>query len=125
MKDQISGTRWFELALVVAVAVLSNLQMKAHSNAKLDTNAWIEASLTGLGAALVYLRAPKATEPLAPSTDGLPEGVDATGPQDDIPAQVAEAAVKAALGPVGAAAPELAGNIVAELGRVLRRGIRL
>lgn len=125
MKDQLSGTRWFELALVVAVAVLGNLQMKIQSAGKIDQHAWIEASLTGVGAALVYLRAPKATEPSAPSTDGLPPGVDATGPQDDIPAQVAEAAVKAALGPIGAAAPELAGNVVKEIGRVLKRGIRL
>ncbi len=125
MKNQLSGTRWFELALVVAVAVLGNLQMKVQGSGKLDSHAWIEASLTGLGAALVYLRAPKATETAAPSVGGLPEGVDATGPQDDIPAHIAEAAVKAALGPVGAAAPELAGNVVKEIGRVLKRGIRL
>lgn len=125
MKDQLSGTRWFELALVVAVAVLGNLQMRAQGGGKLDSQAWIEASLTGLGAALVYMRAPKATEALVPSTDGLPEGVDATGPQHDVPAHIVEATVKAALGPVGAAAPELAGNVVKEIGRVLNRGIRL
>ncbi len=121
-----SGVRWVELALVMGIATLADLQLKVQAGIKLDQSAFIESGLKGLGAGLIYLRVPKGSEEPAPvAVDGLPPGVDATGPADDIPATVAEAAVKAALGPIGAAAPDLAGDIVAEMGRVLRRGIRL
>jgi len=56
----------------------------------------------------------------------LPGQADETGPADDVEPSIVEAAINAALPPaVGAVAPELAGNIAKEVGRVLRRGIKL
>jgi hypothetical protein len=56
----------------------------------------------------------------------LPGQADETGPADDVEPSIVEAAINAALPPaVGAVAPELAGNIAKEIGRVLRRGIKL
>lgn len=123
-----ANVRWTELILAVGVAALGKLQLTVQGGGKLDQQSLIEAATVGLAMGLAYLRMPKDSSPEAipPAIVGdLPPGVDATGPAHDVSADVATAAVQAALGPVGAAAPDLAGNIVKELGRVLKRGIRL
>lgn len=86
----------------------------------------MKALSLGAGVAWAYLRMPKAGEddPLT-SVDVLPPGVDETGPAHDVSADAVTAAISGALGPIGAAAPDLAVNITKELGRVLKRGIRL
>lgn len=132
-----ANVRWTELILAVGVAALGKLQMTVQGGGKLDQHALIEAATVGLGVGWAYLRMPKGqadnTPPQVLSADlppqtlvaGLPPGVDATGPAHDVTAEIATAAVQTALGPIGAAAPDLASNIVKELGRVLKRGIRL
>jgi hypothetical protein len=120
-----ANVRWTELALAIGVATLGKLQLTVQGGGKLDQHAVIEAATVGLSVGWAYLRMPKGQAD-APSVqvDDLPPGVDATGPAHDVPAEVATAAVESVLGPVGAAAPELAGNIVNELRRVLKRGIK-
>lgn len=125
--------RWVELLLSVGVAVLGDLQVTVASGGKINQESLLKAGGVGLAVGWAYLRMPKAQEE-SEETDtdfaslppgSLPAGVDATGPSHDVASDVVETAIKSAIPPlVSAAAPELAGNITKELGRVLRRGIK-
>lgn len=80
-------------------------------------------SLTATGAltGLLGLSIPGGSKPPV-----APGQADETGPADDVEPDVVEQVVSAALPQaVVAMAPDLPGNIVKEVGRVLRRGIRL
>jgi len=127
-----AGVRWVELTLSVAVTIIGDLQLTVQGGGKIDQNAVLKALGLGAGVAWAYLRIPKdksASAPVEPATapDGtsLPPGVDATGPADDAHVDVVEKVITGVMPPtLAAAAPELAGNIAKELGRVLKRGIR-
>lgn len=123
-----ANVRWVELILAFAVAVITNLQLSINAGSKLDQATVIKALGVGAGVAWAYLRMPK--EPAkAPETSvegtTLPEGIDATGPADDVAAEVVQEALQALLLPsVGAAAPTIATNATKELARVIKRGIK-
>ena len=128
-----ANVRWTELLLAVGVAALGKLQMSVQGGGKVDQHAVIEALSVGAGVGWAFLRVPKqpptedgiATGPPAASVDGLPVGVDSTGPAHDVGHDVVTEAISGALPPaLVAVAPDLASNITKELGRVLRRGIR-
>jgi hypothetical protein len=129
-----ANVRWVELLLAVGVAVLGDLQVAIATGGKLDQEALLKAAGVGLAVGWAYLRMPKVpTESEDPEIDfgslapgSLPDGVDATGPAHDVKPDAVEAAISSILPPiVAAAAPDLARNITKELGRVLKRGIRL
>ena len=123
-----ANVRWVELLLSVGVAVLGDLQVTIGTGGKVDKESLLKAAGVGLAVGWAYLRVPKApvSSPRLPSSASLPDGVDDTGPADDVEPSVLESAIAAALPPgVGAVVPDLAGNIAKEVGRVLRRGIRL
>lgn len=122
-----TGVRWVELALAFGVAVLGDLQLTLQSGGRIDQQSLLKSLGLGLGVAWAYLRMPKDLGAVQDVfVDGeLPAGADATGPADDVAEDRVVQVVASALPPmVAAAAPELAGNIVREVGRVLRRGIR-
>jgi hypothetical protein len=129
-----ANVRWVELLLAVGIAILGDLQVAVASGGKMDQEALLKAGGVGLAVGWAYLRMPKAeVEAESPEIDfgsltpgSLPDGVDATGPAHDVKPDAVEAAISSILPPiVAAAAPDLARNITKELGRVLKRGIRL
>lgn len=128
-----AGVRWTELLLAVVAAFIGALQAETATGQKVDRETLIKAAGVGLSVAWAYLRMPKQdagdSSALSGSFEGeageLPPGVDATGPEHDITEELAIKVVNNVLGPVAAAAPDLAKNVVGELKRVLRRGIRL
>ena len=135
-----AGVRWPELILAVAVAVLGKLQMDVQGGKSIDQHAIMEALSVGASVGWAYLRMPKNPDPEAQSEtilhsggtisnsggEGeLPPGVDDTGPKDDVHADAVTKVISSVLPPaLSAVAPDLAGNITKELGRVLKRGIR-
>ena len=127
-----ANVRWVELLLAAGMAILGKLQLTIQDGGKIDQGALLEALGAGVAIAWAYLRMPKAPDAtraiITPVSDGdvaLPEGIDATGPSHDVAADIVEEAISGLLPPVVAkAAPDLAKNIVGELGRVLRRGIK-
>lgn len=129
-----ANVRWVELLLAVGVAVLGDLQVTLGTGGKINQDSLLKAAGVGLAVGWAYLRMPKnPTDAESPEIDfgsltpgSLPEGVDATGPAHDVKPDAVEAAISSILPPiVAAAAPDLARNITKELGRVLKRGIRL
>jgi hypothetical protein len=130
-----ANVRWVELLLAVGVAVLGDLQVTIGTGGKINQESLLKAATVGLAVGWAYLRMPKVSdaESEEPDTDfanlpsgSLPAGVDATGPSHDVAADIVESAISGLLPPIVAkAAPDLAKNIVGELGRVLRRGIKL
>lgn len=132
-KTYFANVRWVELLLAVGVAVLGDLQVTVSSGGKINQESLLKAGGVGLAVGWAYLRMPKAERESASedidfgamAPGSLPAGVDATGPAHDVAADVVEEAISGLLPPVVAkAAPDLAKNIVGELGRVLRRGIK-
>lgn len=127
-----ANVRWMELLFVVISAISGKLLLTVQNGGKLDQHALLEALGVGAGVGWAFLRVPKsaptedgiATGAPAVSVEGLPAGVDATGPAHDVGHDVVTEVISKALGPVSALAPDMASNITAELGRVLRRGIR-
>jgi hypothetical protein len=129
-----ANVRWVEMLLAVGIAILGDLQVAVASGGKITQEALLKAGGVGLAVGWAYLRMPKSeVETEAPEIDfgsltpgSLPDGVDATGPAHDVKPDAVEAAISSILPPiVAAAAPDLARNITKELGRVLKRGIRL
>lgn len=122
-----ANVRWVELIMAFGIAVLGDLQLTVQGGGKLDQQSVIKAVGIGAGVAWAYLRMPKEPAKAAEaSVDGiaLPEGIDATGPADDVAAEIVQEALQALLLPsVGAAAPSIAQNATRELGRVIKRGI--
>lgn len=121
------GVRWVELALAFGLAVLGDLQLTVQGGGQVNQQTVLKSVGIGAGVAWAYLRMPKDGKPAPPVVvDGLPPGVDETGPAHDVEPSAVERAVTAVLPPaVVAMAPDLPGNIVKEMGRVLKRGIRL
>jgi hypothetical protein len=129
-----ANVRWVEFFLAVGMTILGKLQLTVQNGGKIDQRATIEALCAGGAVAWAFLRVPKSKDEVREEgvdfgslTPGsLPAGVDATGPSHDVAADVIEDAISGLLPPIVAkAAPDLAKNIVGELGRVLRRGIKL
>ena len=123
-----AGVRWVELALAFGAAVLGDLQLTVHAGGKVDQQATLKAVGVGAGIAWAYLRMPKdpgkESAPVLVEGTTLPEGIDATGPADDVAAEVVHEALTKVLAPsLGPAAENVAGNVVKEIGRVVKRGI--
>lgn len=128
--DKIISTDWTKLIAFVTVVQLVLNWLKDAPIPEMY-RVWV-VSISGLvvsisGFFLHQQKVPTAT-PATIIVDGtsLPQGVDDTGPADDIHPDVIKDAVSAILAPAaGGLAPVLAGNVVDELRRVLKRGIRL
>ena len=133
-----AGVRWVELIMAVAISVLSDIQTEiALSGGAITQPVLLKALANGGKVAWAYLRMPKVESPTQPSGEPvegswgstgaigeLPPGVDASGPHHDVAAEIVTQVISDKLGPIAAAAPELAKNITDELGRVLHRGIK-
>lgn len=124
----LAGVRWVELILAFGMAVMADLQMHVGTGGKVTQETLLKALGVGVGVAWAYLRMPKsapATQDTEPTSEGLPPGVDSTGPGHDVAAEIAQKAIETVLPPmVTSTFPELSGNITSELKRVLKRGIK-
>ncbi len=117
MKNYSGALNATGLLILVAVCVAAITTLTALGKPVPDILSW---TATGALTGLLGLSVPGGGKP-APVAPGQ---ADETGPADDIGKDIVVGAVNAALGPM-AAVPDLAENVVNELGRVLRRGIRL
>lgn len=127
-KRYFANVRWTELVLAFVAAVVGAMQAETATGAKLDRDTVLKAIGVGVSVVWAYLRVPKQESDPAPIADldesSLPPGVDRTGPAHDIAADIVVGVIEKQLGPISAAAPELAGNIVGEFKRVFKRGIK-
>ncbi len=119
MKNYSGALNATGLLILVAVCVAAITTLTALGKPVPDI---LSMTATGALAGLLGLSVPGGGKP-APVAPGQ---ADETGPADDVEPDVVAQVVSAALPPaVVAMAPDLPANIVKEVGRVLRRGIRL
>lgn len=121
---------WKTLSAIIALfsLVLDQLQKAPLSP---QGHLWVTWGISTLAIVASFFSLPKTGTTDTPKAE-LPDGVDETGPADDVDHEVVKEAVEGTLiklvgkdNPVLAlAVPTLADNVVKEVGRVLNRGIR-
>lgn len=118
MKNYSGALNATGLLILVAVCVAAITTLTALGKPVPDI---LSMTATGALAGLLGLSVPGSNKaPVAPGQ------ADETGPADDVEPDVVTEAVSAVLPPaIVAMAPDLPSNIVKEVGRVLKRGIRL